>query len=177
MPRNNYLTKLGQELVVREAEEKDFPKVWAIYQKVLNEGKFTSGFRRESYLGRHGCLSEDGVDTKKAFTLVAETGENLLGYVTIEESEWVLSRHVGELGIAVLPDYRGVGVGSALLKSALQLASEKRFSKISLSVFHTNSRAIDLYAKFGFTKVGRKKKQFKLNGKYVDEIIMERFVH
>jgi ribosomal protein S18 acetylase RimI-like enzyme len=99
-----------------------------------------------------------------------------VGYVTVEESMWELSRHAGELGIAVLPQFRGVGVGSALLDSVLRVASEKGFKKVNLSVFHTNRNAINLYKRFGFKKVGRKKKQFYLQGRYIDEIIMERFV-
>lgn len=171
------MTRLGQELIVREAGENDLPQIWPVYQKVLNEGTYTSAIRGESALDRYERLSQDKVDKRKALTLLAEVDGKLVGYVTIDESIWDLSRHVGELGIAVLPASRGLGIGSALLESALHLASEKGFKKIGLSVFQTNRRAINLYRKFHFKKVGRKRKQFNLNGEYIDEIMMEKFIH
>nr|MDO8135385.1 GNAT family N-acetyltransferase [Candidatus Njordarchaeum guaymaensis] len=176
MFKNHHLTRLSQGLIIREAEENDFPLIWAIYQKVLSEGTYTSAIRGESALDRYEHLSQDEVDKRKALTLLAEVDGKLVGYISIDESIWDLSRHVGELGIAVLPEFRGVGVGSALMESALHLASEKGFKKIGLSVFHTNKRAINLYRKFRFKKVGRKRKQFNLNGEYIDEITMEKFV-
>jgi len=172
-----YLTRLSQELIVREAEEKDFPQIWAIYQKVLSEGTYTSAIRGQSALDKYEHLPQDEVDKRRALTLLAEVDGKLVGYVTIDESIWDLSRHVGELGIAVLPESRGLGVGSALLNSALHLASEKGFKKIGLSVFQTNKRAINLYLKFHFKKVGRRRKQFNLNEEYIDEIMMEKFIH
>jgi len=44
--------------------------------------------------------------------------------------------------------------------------------KVSLTVFSTNKPAIRLYAKFGFQIEGIMRKQFKVKGKYVDEVIM-----
>jgi ribosomal protein S18 acetylase RimI-like enzyme len=174
--KNRYVTKRGQEFIIREADEKDFSQIWLIYQKVLSEGKYTSSIHGEAELDRHEQLPPDEVGNRKGLTLLAEVDGKPVGYVTIDESAWDLSRHVGELGIATLPEFREVGVGSALLESALDLASEKKFEKISLSVFHTNKRAINLYRKYRFRKVGRKRKQFKLDGEFIDEIIMERFI-
>jgi GNAT superfamily N-acetyltransferase len=56
-----------------------------------------------------------------------------------------------ELSIAVLPDYRGMGVGTALLTALLDAAAE-RFPAVSLSVSRDNP-AHRLYTRFGFTVV------------------------
>ncbi|WP_066250887.1 GNAT family N-acetyltransferase [Neobacillus drentensis] len=57
------------------------------------------------------------------------------------------------LGMALLPDYRGKGIGTALLGEMLKVAKESGFSRISLSV-DPNNTALHLYEKFGFKKVG-----------------------
>jgi [ribosomal protein S18]-alanine N-acetyltransferase len=57
------------------------------------------------------------------------------------------------LGMALLPDYRGKGIGIALLGEMLKFAKESGFSKVSLSV-DPNNPALHLYNKFGFKKVG-----------------------
>jgi len=53
--------------------------------------------------------------------------------------------------VAVLPEYRGRGIGSALLK-----ACEKKISvnRVRLCVRTSNDVAIRLYDKFGYVKVG-----------------------
>jgi RimJ/RimL family protein N-acetyltransferase len=47
---------------------------------------------------------------------------------------------------------------------------------ISLRVFSTNKRAIGLYQKFGFESEGAIKRQYKLEGEYVDEVFMRKFL-
>ena len=55
--------------------------------------------------------------------------------------------------MAVVPNARGKGVGSALLGSLLERAEEEGFADISLSVDRHNEGAIALYAQYGFQQV------------------------
>jgi [ribosomal protein S18]-alanine N-acetyltransferase len=57
------------------------------------------------------------------------------------------------LGMALLPEYRGKGVGKALLGEMLKVTRESGFSAVSLSVDPNNS-ALHLYHKFGFKQIG-----------------------
>lgn len=173
--KRDYLAKLGKEALIREAKEEDFTSIWKIFRKVVSEGEYTSTIRLETSQDNYEHSDEED-DQKKFITVLCEIEQQIVGYATVEESIWELSRHAGELGIAVLPQFRGVGVGSALLGSVLRVASEKGFKKVNLSVFNTNKNAMNLYKRFGFKKVGEKKKQFYLQGKYIDEIIMEKFL-
>ena len=58
-----------------------------------------------------------------------------------------------ELAIAVVPNARGKGVGTALLTSLLERAREAGHAKISLSVDKHNAGAIRLYEQHGFHQV------------------------
>ena len=58
-----------------------------------------------------------------------------------------------ELAIAVVPNARGKGVGSALLSALLARAREEGHDRISLSVDRTNAGAIELYERHGFERV------------------------
>lgn len=173
--KHEYLVKLGKDVSIREAKEEDFISIWKIFRKVVSEGEYTSSVRLDTSRDRYGDTDEAN-DMKKFVTVLCEVEKQIVGYATVEEPIWELSSHAGELGIAVLPQFRGVGVGSTILDSALEVAFEKGFKKVTLSVFSTNRTAMNLYRKFGFRKVGKKKKQFYLHGKYVDEIIMEKFI-
>jgi ribosomal protein S18 acetylase RimI-like enzyme len=58
-----------------------------------------------------------------------------------------------ELAIAVVPNARGKGVGSALLEALLRRAREEGHARISLSVDRANDGAIELYRRHGFERV------------------------
>lgn len=57
-----------------------------------------------------------------------------------------------ELGMAVLPEYRGRGIGSSLLKRLLESARTK-YRRICLSVSADNA-ALRLYERAGFERAG-----------------------
>jgi GNAT superfamily N-acetyltransferase len=59
-----------------------------------------------------------------------------------------------ELAIAVVPNARGKGIGSALLDALLERARDEGHARISLSVDRANSGAIELYERHGFAPVG-----------------------
>lgn len=58
-----------------------------------------------------------------------------------------------ELSIAVAADWRGRGIGSALLAGLLEVARADGFSALSLSVARSNTRARGLYDRCGFEVV------------------------
>lgn len=63
-----------------------------------------------------------------------------------------VSDETPELGIAVRPEYRGRGIGAALLKRLLEAASAE-YESVSLSVSLDNP-ALRLYERMGFERVG-----------------------
>jgi len=80
--------------------------------------------------------------------------------------------HLGELGILVRRSHRGMGVGSALLERSLADA-RTRFELVYLSVFAVNTRAQELYRRFGFVTCGHFPGAIKRGDRYFD---LERMV-
>lgn len=66
-----------------------------------------------------------------------------------------LGEDVPGIGLAVLPEYRGRGIGTALLAAAIELARAHGATTLSLSVETGNDRARRLYDRAGFVVVGR----------------------
>lgn len=58
-----------------------------------------------------------------------------------------------ELGMAILSEYRGKGIGTELMRTTLEQARVMGVPAISLSV-DPNNPAIHLYKRFGFEEVG-----------------------
>ncbi|HEY3962334.1 MAG TPA: GNAT family N-acetyltransferase [Gaiellaceae bacterium] len=78
-----------------------------------------------------------------------------------------------EVGMAVIREWRGRGIGSALMDAAEQWARANGHHKLSLSVFAHNEAAIALYRKHGFVEEGRRVKHYRRkNGELWDSIEM-----
>ena len=125
---------------------------------------------------RDGIATEPPVDIEaRAMSwtldgvLVAVADAEIVGSVHVEGS-----RHgFGEIGMAVAREWRGRGVGSALLAAAIEWARERGLHKLSLAVFAHNVAAIALYRKFGFIEEGRRVKQYRrANGELWDALDM-----
>jgi RimJ/RimL family protein N-acetyltransferase len=86
------------------------------------------------------------------------------------------SAHVVVLGMSVLADVRGAGVGTALLQTALTWAGAHGGAKATLSVFPHNRRAIAFYERHGFETEGLRRRQFVRQGRALDELLMARFL-
>lgn len=79
--------------------------------------------------------------------------------------------HRGDLGIAVSSDFRGMGVGTALLRSTLKKCKGK-FEIVELSVFSKNRGARKLYERFGFKRYATRRSSVKRRNEYLDEVLM-----
>lgn len=106
--------------------------------------------------------------------LVAEVEGRVVGQSGLHAaSKSPRCRHVASLGMAVHDAYHGKGVGSALMRAALDLAENwMQYTRIELTVFVDNTAAIALYKKFGFEIEGTHKKYAFRNGKFVDVYTM-----
>lgn len=70
------------------------------------------------------------------------------------------------LAIAVLESYRGYGIGTALIKSMLNLLKKNGYQQVSLSVQRSN-RAMKLYERIGFKTCN------SVTGETAEEVIMK----
>ena len=71
---------------------------------------------------------------------------------------------------------RGRGVGRVMLTRLIELGREHGYHKLVLSAFPTNTAGMALYTRLGFRTVGIYKEQGRLDGHWVDTIIMERLL-
>lgn len=109
--------------------------------------------------------------------LAAEVEGKIVGALSARRGHFgEKDAHVCHIGMWVMPGFRGIGVGSALIDSVLAWARDEGFEKVALEVFSTNIPAINLYRKFGFTAEGVLKRHYKLCGQYADSIQMGLFL-
>lgn len=158
---------------IREISEADIPAYWAGLDAVAKEQSYMPFFQApplEQTRRRVLKILEKG-----GIFLVALDGRNLSGWCEIKRYDFEGLDHVGQLGIGVLKNYRGQGIGTALLRKIVQMAPARGFEKVDLFVFASNVHAIHLYEQEGFEVEGRQRRARKLDGLYDDNVLMALF--
>lgn len=111
---------------------------------------------------------------KGAPQFVALAGDEVIGWCDITPIDRPIYAHCGTLGMGLLPSYRGKGHGKALIEAALADAGRIGLTRVELTVHASNARAFALYERVGFQSEGVKRKAFRIDGVYGDEICMAR---
>jgi RimJ/RimL family protein N-acetyltransferase len=81
-------------------------------------------------------------------------------------------RHIGILGIALVPHVRRQGIGARLLEATIAKAWAKGLTRIELTVRTDNLNAKALYERTGFRVEGVKRRAFLVDGEYYDAYAM-----
>jgi len=158
---------------IRTATAADFPKMLTIFRKVLATG--------DSYV-----LSADTTDFeayaywfgKGIPSYIAEDGGRIVGMYRFIPNQKDRGSHVANASFMVDPDARSRGIGWALGLHCLAEARQAGFLAMQFNmVVSTNTRAVALWQKLGFTIVGRLPKAF-LHQQLglVDALVMHRFL-
>lgn len=169
--------KNGTSVVIREAGVKDAENIINVINNVGAEKVFILTERFAHDVNWEQNFIQEHVKEKKAFLLaVAEVEGKIVGVCDVHLGSNPKNRHVGELGMSVVKECRGLGIGTAMMMYMINWAKTRGLEKLYLGVFSTNERAINLYKKFNFRVEGKRKKQYKVEGNYVDEIIMAKFI-
>lgn len=113
-------------------------------------------------------------DAPNSLLLLAEINEKVIGNISINGMSRKMMNHTACIGIGMLKEYRGLGIGSKLFESALRWAKENELVEILwLETYSTNKAGMNLYKKYGFTEIGRHPDFVKVSAtEYVDNVIM-----
>ena len=98
--------------------------------------------------------------------VVAKKSNILMGYAGM----WHILDEGHITNIAVHPEYRSIGVGSALLDALIEICKIELITSMTLEVRKSNLIAQSLYRKYGFVEEGIRKAYYVDNGE--DAIIM-----
>jgi ribosomal protein S18 acetylase RimI-like enzyme len=139
-------------MILRPLTLEDQPIVWQMLMYAAHEPTLTS-------VKNQPCLSRYAAGWGRAgdMGVIALEDQQAMGAAWLrlwpaeDKGFGYVDNSVPELAIAVLPAYRGQGIGTQLLKSVLAVAPAV-YPAVSLSVRDDNP-AIRLYQRVGFVKV------------------------
>ncbi len=158
------------ELRFRAAEDADGDTLWPMLAPVFRAGStyaIDSGISREAaleyWLQERAWIAEDTAPR---------------GTFYIRENQKGGGTHVCNAGFITAPGAEGRGVARAMLEHALIEAKALGFMAMQFNfVLETNTRALSIWRRAGFTQIGRQPCAFQTGPEtYVDALILHKFL-
>jgi phosphinothricin acetyltransferase len=107
--------------------------------------------------------------------LIVKAGEDVIGWAALSP---VSSRRVysgvAEVSVYVSGNFRGRGIGQALLESLIECSEEHGIWTLQAGILTDNVSSRQLHERCGFREVGRRERIGKLNGTWRDVVLLER---
>ncbi|MDP9991069.1 putative acetyltransferase [Variovorax boronicumulans] len=104
--------------------------------------------------------------------VAVDAGDRVVGWCDVSPVFGHSRAHIGILGIALLPEARGRGLGTQLLQAAIDRSWARGLTRIELSVRADNLNAKALYERLGFEHEGLARRASLIDGTYHDAFRM-----
>ncbi len=162
------------QLVVRRARPEDAAVIAEIYTQGILERIATFESEPRTPETMLAWLAEHD---ERHPVLVAERDGQVLGWASISPYRpRACYAGVGEFSIYLHRDARGQGIGKVLLDALIDEARRLGYWKLLSRVFPFNTASRRLCAALGFREVGVYEKHAKLDGRWLDVVIVERLI-
>ncbi|HQR35106.1 MAG TPA: GNAT family N-acetyltransferase [Blastocatellia bacterium] len=163
------------KLLIRPAQPEDAAAIVAIFNPIIESGKYTvfdTPFTVEAERDYIANLPARGV----FHVAVRQADNKIVGFQSMEPFATYTHAfdHVGVVGTYVDLAERGQGIAGHLFAATFEAARQKGYEKIFTFIRADNPAALATYQRQGFQIVGTARRQAKINGIYVDEIMVER---
>lgn len=153
---------------IRPLIASDYPQVAAIYKKGLVTGIATF----ETEIPDWNSWNLKFLDTCR---FVLEIDKKVIGWCALSSvSTRNAYRGVAEDTIYIDPEYQGKNLGKILLQYLINESEKKGFWTLQASIFSQNKSSISLHKSCGFREIGFREKIAKRDGKWHDNVLLER---
>lgn len=137
---------------------------------VARERKYLSFLEAPPLAGMRDFVRGNIAARNPQFVALREA--EVVGWCDICRNARAPHAHVGALGMAVLPPFRGQGLGRRLIEATLDAARREGFARVELHVFARNLRAVAPYEKLGFQREGLLRDFVCIDGRFDDALMM-----
>ncbi len=169
-----YVLKNNLKITLREASICDANALLIYMDKVNRESKNLMREPEEltMTLEDEEKFINNTMNSKNRCFIIALDGDLIISSSGFHGSSLRRVKHRVALGISVLEDYQGLGIGTIVMKELVKKAIEQGKTKMDLEVRIDNKSAIKLYENLGFIKEGIIKNGFYVDNKFIDLLVM-----
>jgi L-amino acid N-acyltransferase YncA len=159
---------------VRTASVDDAPAIAEIYNQGIEDRAATFETERRSADDQQGWLRSIA---GRYPAVVAQIDREIIGWASAGPyRERECYGGIGEFSMYVRRDWRGRGVGDLLVAALISEAERLGLWKLLSRIFPFNEASRALCRKHGFREVGVYEKHARLDGRWLDVVIVERLI-
>ena len=174
--KRQILTLKNQKTVtIRQAEIDDAEKLLNCIKTYVPQSEYIPKLEQEIKL----TIEQEKewiyyfLTNENSLLLIAEFNNEIVGNIDLTGNRRKIMEHTAVIGMGMLKEWRNTGLGTALLKLAIEWAKENSILELLwLQVYADNELGLGLYRKIGFVENGIMKNFFKQDGKYFDNLTM-----
>ncbi|MCU4753077.1 GNAT family N-acetyltransferase [Halobacteria archaeon AArc-curdl1] len=159
------------EFHIRPARQEDLAGIVGAIRQVAEEKTYIVAESVADEVDHQDALLRYNELEARMF-FVATVNDEVVGWVHIHGQELDKLSHTAELTVGVIEEYREHGIGSHLLSRGLEWSGSNGYEKVYNSVPSTNEEAIEFLETHGWEIEAVRADHYKLNGEYVDEVMM-----
>ncbi len=167
----SFKSKKGNEVIFRYPMKNDFSSVWRFACDLAAEDTFielnAAPGEEEEHRWFDDVLAK--IEKKESVHLSVFVNGQFGGNGRVDRGKYRHS-HVGHMGLSLIPQFREEGIGTELMRSLIDEARGLGLRLLTLSCFENNPRALHVYKKLGFVKLGVLPKAIAFKGDYISEI-------
>jgi len=170
--RREGTTGAGARWLIRPTRpDEDSAELVAVRDAVAAEGDLIAGAPGERSVLEES-LAVANLVASGGLALTVLVDDRVVGNLMVERRRGRYESHRGDVSLAIRDGYRGLGLGRALLDTAVDWARAVGLAKLTLGVFPTNTRAVGLYRAAGFVEEGVLRGHLRVDGADRDVMLM-----
>ncbi|WP_042352130.1 GNAT family N-acetyltransferase [Bacillus massiliigorillae] len=159
------------ELTVRDATLEDLPTIVAIYNSTISSRMVTADTEPVSVQSREKWFHEHSPSRRPLWIVEYEGKE--CGWISFQSFYGRPAyNRTAEISIYIHEDFRGKGLGKAMLQKAIDACPELQIKTILGFIFAHNEPSLRLFKHFGFAQWAHLPKVAELDGVERDLIIL-----
>lgn len=172
--------KDGREAVLQSPRPEDAAGLIDFIKTSSGETEFLARYPEEwdfLTVEKEEAWAKRMAEAPDALAITAYVDGRVVGNADINFRGGIKTSHRAVIAIAILRDYWGLGIGSAIFEGLLAAAREKGVMLVELEYMEGNERGRRLYEKFGFRIVAEKPNTYRLkDGSMRGEVHMQKYL-
>ncbi|MBQ8603520.1 MAG: GNAT family N-acetyltransferase [Oscillospiraceae bacterium] len=173
----SFTLKDGRQCILRPASENDAEEMLAFRNKSIAETDFLLQYPEEMAdytIEKQLNFISRMINSENDILYIAVVDGKIAGTGQITFNSRIKLKHRASIGIALMKEYWGLGIGSGIFREIIKSAENRGgVTQLELEVIEGNHRAIRLYEKFGFETVAFRPDAIRLkDGTMLKEFIM-----
>ena len=174
--------KNGVEVEIKSATVGEVGKFLIFLREVYSKAEFLDLNTDEVAAIKRRAMRREikQYEKSKRQIMIVATYENqivaycVVGKVSTKDKE----SHRAKLAIAVAKEMRGIGLGSKMMRLAIDFASKVAYEQFEVDLVHGNTQAFILYKEYGFEALGKFPRAYKnVKGFYTDTIRLIKYLN